>query len=223
MTDKLTDKNVATYLKKNPDFFLSHENLLLQMKLTDNRQGTISLIEKQLDVLRGRQKKTRQQLEEVLTTAKKNNEIFDNCRRLVLNLMAAESSETFFSSLEKSLKKDFKCKAYALMIFGATKDINHFTRTVTKETATQHIGSLLRAKEPTLGVLRAEEQQYLFGPNSEKINSAAVLAVKNRNRHIALLAIGSPDAHYFSPRMETLFIGFIADALAKLLPRHLLI
>jgi uncharacterized protein YigA (DUF484 family) len=223
MTDKLTNKNVAAYLKKHPDFFLDHENLLLQMKLTDNRQGTISLVEKQLAVLRGQQKKTRQQLEDVLTAAKENNEIFDNCRRLILDLMAAKNSETFFSSLEKSLKKDFKCKAYALMIFGAGKDINHFTRRVTKENAAQHIGSLIRAKEPTLGILRPEEQHYLFGPGSEKVNSAAVLAVKNRNRHIALLAIGSSDAHYFSPRMETLFIGFIADSLAKLLPRHLLV
>ena len=115
------------------------------MKLTDNRQGTISLVEKQLAVLRERQKKTRQQLEDVLTAAKENNEIFDNCRRLILDLMAAENSETFFSSLEKSLKKDFKCKAYALMIFGAGKDINHFTRRVTKENAA-HI--LARSYEP---------------------------------------------------------------------------
>ena len=36
-----------------------------------------------------------------------------------------------------------------------------------------------------------------------------------------LLAFGNEDANYFRADMDTLFISFIADALAKLLPRHL--
>ena len=79
----------------------------------------------------------------------------------------------------------------------------------------------MRAKRPTLGVLRQEEQEFLYRQQSDKVKSAAVLPVKHRNKYIAILAVGSSDPHYFSPKMETLFIDFITDTLAKLLPRHL--
>ena len=221
MTKEITDKDVASYLSKNPEFFLDHENLLTRLKLSDDRKGTVSLVEKQMDVMRERQKKTRKQLKDLLEAAQQNNEIFDKSRKLILDLMAANKSSAFFVALEKSLKKDFKCKAYSLIVFGKPHQINHFTSRVRKETAVEYAGALMRAKEPTLGVLRPEEQDFLFRHQSEKVKSAAVLSVRIRNKRVALLAIGSSDPNYFTPKMDTLFISFIADTLAKLLPRHL--
>ena len=216
-----TDKEVASYLAKNPDFFLNHETLLYKIKLSDNNKDTVSLVQKQISVMREREKKTRKKLKEVIETANKNNEIFNKSRRLILDLMAAEDSKIFFSALEKSLKRDFNCKSYALIIFGETRQINHYTLMVTKETALKHVGALIRGKGATLGVLRPEEQNFLFGSQGNKVMSSAVLPLKKNNKPIALLAIGSADIHYFSSGMETLFIEFIADSLAKLLPRYM--
>jgi len=76
-------------------------------------------------------------------------------------------------------------------------------------------------------VLRPVEQDFLFRHASGKVKSAAVLSVKDPARRgssrgqIALLAIGSDDENYFQPGMGTLFIGFIADVLARLLPPKL--
>ncbi len=221
MTNELTEKDVAAYLADNPGFFLNQDSLLVKLKLADNRDGTISLVEKQLSVMRERQKKTRRQLKDAIEAAEKNNEIFDKCQRLILQLMAAGDSNSFFSALEKSLKKDFKCKTSALIIFGTPRRINHFTEQDLKDEASAHVGALIKAKEPTLGILRPEELDYLFGEQSKKVKSAAVLTVRQHNKQIALLAIGSSDAHYFSPNMGTLFLRFIADTLATLLPRHL--
>jgi len=86
--------------------------------------------------------------------------------------------------------------------------------------AKDYIGGLIRAKQPTLGVLRPSEQDFLFRHKSDKVESAAVLSVR-KNRQIALLAIGSEDANYFKPGMGTVFIGFVADTLAKLIPKHI--
>ena len=218
---ELSDEEVANYLANNPDFFLNHEAFLYKLKVSETQKGTISLVEKQLSVMRERHKKTRKRLKEVVETAKRNNEIFNKSQRLILNLIAAEDRDTFLSLLEKSLKKDFDCKAYALIIFGKPRQINHFTSVVEKQTAARHIGALMRAKEPTLGVLRPEEQKFLFGRQTRKVMSSALLPLKRKNKLIALLVIGSSDAHYFSSKMETLFIEFIADSVAKLLPRHM--
>ena len=104
MTKKLTDKEVANYLAKNPEFFMNHEALLSKLKITDTRNGTVSLVEKQMSLMRDRQKRNREQLKAVIDAAKKNNAIFDKSRNLILGLLAAETSCVFFSVLEKSLK-----------------------------------------------------------------------------------------------------------------------
>lgn len=218
----LTEKEVADYLKANPGFFENRDSLVMKLKIPHKNKGAISLVEKQLEVMRDRQRKTRKQLTEFVASAEANKEIFDKSRRLVLNLVAANRGKDFFDALEKGLKKDFGCKAYSLVVFGKRpRQVNHFTTRVTADSARTYVGALMRAKEPTLGVLRPEEQDFLFRHQSEKVKSAAVLSVKERNRQLALLAIGHSDPHYFSPQMDTLFIGFIADVLAKLLPRHL--
>lgn len=218
----ITEKQVADYLKANPNFFEDRDNLVLKLKIPHHNKGAISLVEKQLEVMRDRQRKTRKQLNEFVASAEANKEIFDKSRRLVLNLIAANRSKDFFDALEKGLKKDFGCKAYSLVVFGKRpRQINHFTTRVTPDSARNYVGALMRAKEPTLGVIRPEEQDFLFRHQSEKVKSVAVLSVRERNRQLALLGIGHGDPHYFSSDMDTLFIGFIADVLAKLLPRHL--
>lgn len=221
MSNEITDKDVAAYLSAHPDFFEGRENLLLKLRIPHDSRGTVSLVEKQVDVLRERQKKTRRQLREFVDTAERNMEIFDNSRRLVLSLMSATRRTQFFDELEKSMRRDFGCKAYSLLVFGKPRQINHFTSRVSRETARRYIGSLMKSREPTLGVLRPEANDFLFRHQSENVGSAAVLPVREKNRQIALLAFGNADDDYFRADMDTLFISFIADALAKLLPRHL--
>lgn len=222
MTKELSEKEVAAYLSANPDFFASRDNLLLKLKLPHNDKGTVSLVEKQVEVLRERQKKTRKQLNEFIKSAERNHEIFEKSKKLILNLIAAKTSTEFFGALEKSFKKDFKCKAYSLIVFGdKPRQINHFTSAVRAASAREYVGALMRSREPTLGVLRSDEQDFLFRHKSEDVKSAAVIAVRDKNKQIALLAIGSEDARYFDSSMDTLFIGFIAETLAKLLPRHI--
>ena len=218
---KIDDTLVAEYLEKHKDFFTDREDLLLDMELPHQNGQAISLVEKQVSLLRERGTATRKKLDEFVESANHNNEIFNKCSDLILNLMGAEEPDEFFKALENSFMQDFDCKAYSLIIFSDTPhQINHFTTTVSEMAAKEYIGSLIRAKQPTLGVLRPAEQDFLFRHKSESVKSAAVLSVR-KNRQIALLAIGSEDANYFQPGMGTLFIGFIADALAKLLPKHI--
>ena len=221
MSKELIDKEVAAYLLANPDFFVDRDRLLLKIQVPHKSKGTISLVEKQLDVIRDRQKKTRRQLKEFVENAERNKEIFDKSRKLILSMMAAKQSSEFFAALEKGLKRDFGCKANSLVVFGKPKQINHFTSRIPAESARKYVGALMQSKVPTLGTLRPREQDFLFRDQSEKVKSAAVLTIRDRNKHLGMLAIGSSDMEYFTPDMDTLFINFIAETLGKLLPQHL--
>ena len=70
-------------------------------------------------------------------------------------------------------------------------------------------------------MLRPREQDFLFQAQSEKVKSAAVLPIRDKNKSLGMLAIGSSDSEYFTPDMDVLFISFIAETLGKLLPQHL--
>ncbi len=219
--ESITDAQVAGYLDKHPEFFNQHENLLMNLDLPHQQGKTISLVERQVALLRDRGIESRKKLDEFVQSAKKNNEIFDKCRRLILDLMDADDTDKFFKVLENSFQRDFGCQAYSLIIFSDTPhQINHFTTSVSEMAAREYIGALIRAKQPTLGVLRPMEQDFLFRHQSDKVKSAAVLSVR-KNRQIALLAIGSEDPNYFQAGMGTIFISFIADTLAKLIPRQI--
>ncbi len=221
MNKELVDKDVAAYLLANPDFFVDRDNLLLKIQVPHKSKGTISLVEKQLDVIRERQKETRNQLKEFIENAERNKEIFDKSRKLILALMEATRSSEFFDALEKGLKRDFQSKAHSLVVFGKPRQINHFTSRLPAESARKYVGPLMRRKIPVLGILRPREQDFLFRHQSERVKSAAVLTIRDKNRYLGLLAIGSSDPEYFAPDMDSIFISFIADTLGKLLPRHL--
>jgi len=221
MSKELIDKDVAAYLLANPDFFVDRDSLLLKIQVPHKNKGTISLVEKQLDVIRDRQKETRKQLREFVENAERNKEIFDKSRKLILSMMATKRSSEFFTALEKGLKRDFGCKTNSLVVFGEPKQINHFTSRLPGESARKYVGALMKSKVPTLGILRPREQDFLFRDQSEKVKSAAVLTIRDKNKYLGMLAIGSSDTEYFTPDMDALFINFIAETLGKLLPRHL--
>jgi len=220
----LTEAEVTAYLESHPNFFGGRDDLLMKMKLphahsTNNGQA-ISLVERQVSLLRERNADARKQLDEFVAAAKRNNEIFVKSQRLVLALIDAKDNNSFFKALEASFKREFKSDAYSLIIFSDYANrINHFTSSIPASSAEKYVGALMKSKVPFLGVLRSEEQDFLFRHASGVVKSAAVLPVKNR-RQIAMLAIGSSDPDYFKPEMGTLFIRFIADALARLLPRY---
>lgn len=229
-TIDLTESQVADYLATNPGFFTDRDNLLAKMALPHQQGGAVSLVERQVAILRDRNKSTKNQLDALLNAARRNNEIFDKCQRLVLSLIEAKDSAAFFDSLESSFKRDFNCHAYSLIIFGDNPEtINHFTSRIPLTSAKGQVGDLLKSRNPTLGVLRSAEQDFLFKQDSDKVKSAAVLPIKTRtiksdstyeNTQIALLSIGSDEVNDFQSSMDTLFIGFVADAIARLLPHH---
>jgi uncharacterized protein YigA (DUF484 family) len=218
----LDHSQVADFLANNPDFFTDRDSLLLSMSLPHQQGGAISLVEKQVALLRKRNLDTKKRLDEFVRAAKDNDAIFIRCQRLILSLLDAKTADEFFKALEDSFQNDFKCSAYSLIAFdNDAKQLNHFTSVVPESSAREYVSALMKSSKPTLGPLRPTEQDFLFRHQSENVKSAAVISVLRDREPIALLAIGSQDPSYFQNNMGTLFIGFIADCLSKLLPGYI--
>jgi hypothetical protein len=208
---------IADYLRRHPAFFVEHEELLAELRIPHQRGDTISLVERQMTLLRERNIEMRHRLSQLMDVARDNDRLFDKTRRLVLDLLDASSLEEVVSTVEDSLRHKFQVPFVSLILFNDTPLA--VGRSVSSAEAHQAIGGLLAGGKTICGVLRENELSFLFGENEAgQIGSAAVVALSHQGLH-GVLAIGSSDPQHYKSSLGTLFLGYIAEVLARVLPR----
>lgn len=210
---------VLEYLARNPDFFLRNEAALANIELPHRAGEAVSLVERQVKLLRDRNIESRQRLAHLLDTAHENDQLFDKTRQLILALLEADSLQRLNQTLGLELRREFDMQhARLLLIEDADTRWPDTTDCITRDTAVATLGGILRQERPIAGPLRPAVCGLLFGPRAEDIASALV-AVVGKPTPIAVLALGSDDARRFHAGMGTLFTSFVADVLERLLPR----
>lgn len=213
----LDSTTVAAYLRLHPEFFIDHDELIPELRIPHQRGDTISLVERQVKLLRERNIEMRHRLSQLMDVARDNDRLFDKTRRLVLDLLDATSLEEVVSTVEDSLRHEFQVPFVGLILFSDTP--LPVGRSVSSAEAHQAIGGLLAGGKTICGVLREHELNFLFGENEAKqIGSAAVVALSYQGLH-GVLAIGSVDPQHYKSSLGTLFLGYIAEVLARVLPR----
>lgn len=208
---------IAAYLEAHPDFFAEHEELLPALRIPHQRGDTISLVERQLKLLRERNIEMRHRLSQLMDVARDNDRLFEKTRRLVLALMDAGSLEDLVISVEDSLRQDFQVPFVSLILF--SDSALPVGRWVTVAEAQQAIGGLLSEGKTVSGSLREHELDFLFGEEQRKeIGSTAVVALSHQGLH-GVLAIASRDPQHYKSSVGTLFLSYIAEVMGRVLPR----
>lgn len=213
----LDAEQVAAYLRRHPEFFVEHDELIPEMRIPHDSGSAVSLVERQVRLLRERNIEMRHRLSQLMDVARDNDRLFEKTRRLVLDLLDATSLEDVVSTVEDSLRHGFQVPYVSLILFS---DSNlPVGRSVSSAEAHQAIGGLLSGGKTVCGVLRAHELAFLFGEaESAEVGSAAVVSLTFQGLH-GVLAIGSPDPQHYKSSLGTLFLGYVAEVLARVLPR----
>ncbi|MFP6797848.1 MAG: DUF484 family protein [Pseudomonas sp.] len=222
MTDKqdspkpLDSETVAAYLRLHPEFFIDHDELIPELRIPHQRGDTVSLVERQVKLLRERNIEMRHRLSQLMDVARDNDRLFDKTRRLVLDLLDASSLEEVVSCVEDSLRREFQVPFVSLILFSeAPLPVG---RSVSSAEAHQAIGGLLAGGKTICGVLREHELNFLFGgEDGAQVGSAAVVSISYQGLH-GVLAIGSADPQHYKSSLGTLFLGYIAEVLARVVP-----
>ena len=222
MTDKqdspkpLDSETVAAYLRLHPEFFIDHDELIPELRIPHQRGDTVSLVERQVKLLRERNIEMRHRLSQLMDVARDNDRLFDKTRRLVLDLLDASSLEEVVSCVEDSLRREFQVPFVSLILFSDTP--LPVGRSVSSAEAHQAIGGLLAGGKTICGVLREHELNFLFGnEDGAQVGSAAVVSISHQGLH-GVLAIGSADPQHYKSSLGTLFLGYIAEVLARVAP-----
>ncbi|HEY8384873.1 MAG TPA: DUF484 family protein [Porticoccaceae bacterium] len=210
---------VMEYLVQHPDFFSRHPEILENLALPHDSGHAISLVERQVAVLRQRNVELRHRLNELIDNARANDQLFDKSKRLVLSLLDSQTLPGAITVLHDSLRDDFTVPSVALLLFGEELDnpAPGLARVISQEQAQTTIAALMNGNRPLCGILRPEEVRFLFDDKSGDIGSVAAVRL-GRKKPLGILALGNPDPYHYQSTSGTLFLSHIADVLDRVLP-----
>lgn len=207
---------VIAYLREHPTFFAEHDELLLEQHIPHQRGDSVSLVERQLKLLRDRNIEMRHRLSQLMDVARDNDRLFEKTRRLILDLLDANSLEEVVMAVEDSLRQDFKVPFVSLILF--SDNATPVGRWVSSSDAQVAIGGLIGGKTVS-GNLREHELAFLFGEEQRKdVGSSAVATLEYQGLH-GVLAIGSHDPQHYKSNVGSLFLSYIAEVLGRVIPR----
>jgi uncharacterized protein len=219
------EQAVAQYLHRNADFFEQHPQLLARMRLQHPHNGsTVSLIERQVEVLREKIHTQDTKLAEFVRVARANNVLAEKIHRFTRRLLRTASTAPAIAEIEASLREDFDT-FHAVLVLPAThppieQDPNcRFLRRVNADDAGyRSFDTLFAACKPRCGQIRDSQREFLFGSEAPNIGSVAMIPLGGQPP-AGLLALDSVDRDRFHPGMSTEFLArmgeLITDALAR--------
>ncbi|NND68390.1 MAG: DUF484 family protein [Halioglobus sp.] len=213
---ELNDEAVRDYLSEHHDFLQRHPDMLDYLHISHPSGSAISLVERQVSVLRERNVDIRHRLTTLTNSARANDKLFEQTSALVLRLLEADSVEELYNTFTQALAEDFDVEFASMILYGE-EGAEAPWRVETREDTDAKIGSLFRGNKDVCGTLREEEFTFLF-PGYGKVGSAAIVPLCTHET-LGLIAVGSADASRYSGTMGTLFLSHIADVICRLLPR----
>jgi uncharacterized protein YigA (DUF484 family) len=210
-----TAEQVIAYLRQHPDFFQEHAQLLGELRLPHESGNAISLVERQVAILRERNNAMRRRMTELMQTARTNDELFSKTRTLTLELLNVANWHELNEVLATYVLTDFHADFVCCHLTSVPVSFDHLQR---------HDGALpherfVRGAYPVCTTLRPEELATLFPGGTHEREGSAVLAPLALEKTRGCLAIGSRNPQAFTPDMDTLFVTYIAEVLSRVVAR----
>jgi uncharacterized protein YigA (DUF484 family) len=226
MAAETTEEQMAAqFLQRHPDFFERHPQLLARMRLQHPRNGaTVSLIERQVEVLREKQQSQEQKLAEFVRVARANNLLAEKVHHFTRRLLRTRKRAQALAEIEASLREDFETFTAVMLLAGAhpaaaTGSSARFVAYVAAEDpAYRSFEALFAAGKPRCGQIRDTQREFLFGTEASGIGSVALIPLGTQPA-LGLLALGSVDRERFHPGMSTEFLARMGELITDALTR----
>ncbi|MEZ5673325.1 MAG: DUF484 family protein [Thiotrichaceae bacterium] len=215
-SETLTDEAVIAYLKCYPQFFVQHEAVLTMLEIPHSRGNAVSLVERQLAVLRDENQQLQRKLENLIDIAKQNEQLNQRLQTIILNLTHVHSTDEFFNSLYDNFKREFNTDAITLRLFelppAALAGRGEFVEY--DADVFNLFEQFLSNNESFCGRLTPEQHGFLFP--GVKIGSAVLIPI-GLPKPRGLLAMGSHDVARFHAGMATDMLKYMGDLVSGLL------
>ena len=204
-----SEEEISAYLAKHPDFFERHGKTLLRLRLPHATTGaTVSLVERQIAMLRQKNDQLQRNMKDLVSVAKHNDALVQKLHQLSINFLSAQTRAERIEQLETALREEFAAQRAALVLFTSNEDraadisAGFVIHAQAEDEALQPFSTFLKSGKTRCGPLREKQKQYLFGDDNEALGSAAMVPLGARGAS-GFLVIGNRNRDYFNPTERT--------------------
>lgn len=217
------EEQLIELLKQDPEIFTRNPELLANIKISHEPGVAISLVERQVQVLRENLKKSDKNIQEMLQNARDNERLSSSRHRLAMNMLNARDTEDIISLVLQELREELNADYAEIRLITADNDKveqepDLYSLKDTKELLS--FKTMLNENRPICGRCSGDQIEFMFGNNAAKVNSAAVIPLVSGSS-LGLLALGATDKDYFNISQGTEFLTQIGELVSAALAVHL--
>jgi len=220
---RLAEDQVVEHLTAHPEFFERHPGVLARLRLPHQRgTAAVSLVERQMLVLRERHATLEHKLHELIDNGRANDTIAERMHRLTRRLIRARDAEAVLAAVETSLREDFGASRSVTVLTDsaylplAGRPDSHLRVVPRGSPELKAFETFFESGRPRSGQIRDSQREYLFGADAPQLGSAALIPLGERAA-LGVLAVGSHDTERFLPTMSTDFLVRIGELVTEAL------
>jgi uncharacterized protein len=208
----LPAQSVAEFLRHNPDFFLQNADVLATINIPSAHGGrAISLHERQLEVLREKNRALELRMADLMRNGKENDAILDKIQNWTRQLLLQADRATVPDVVVNGMSQQFAVPQVALRVWSVRNDYRQLPCAAPVDVdIVRYADSLSR---PYCGAGAEMAARAWLGEAGALTKSLALLPLRKGAdpKSFGLLLLGSPDADRFRTGMGTAFLERIAE------------
>ena len=211
------------YLKQHPDFFKKHPYLITELDVPHASGEAVSLIERQVTMLREQNTQQKVHLAELVEIARENEQSNQRLHKLVLSLLDCREMDACEVMLDEILCNEFSVDAVSLKLFiePVAEQPEHLFVASGSKLALE-LEKILNTRQPMCGFFKNLPLAELFDEKAQSLASMAVLPLYVEKNHcFGALILGSNNIKRFSPDMGTLFLERLSETLSHVLNSYI--
>jgi len=217
---------VRQFLTMNPDFFNQHSDVLPRLHIPHETGGAISLIEKQVSVLRNKCSGLENSLRDLINVARENERLHMRLHRLIQDIVSADCLKSLVTISRDSLIENFKADDVRLFLTSPNEESEDLTKAFSRKAEDNHY--TLSSKDPVFdmfsksfadgetfcGPLDDEQRALLCTGCETELASAAVIPLQFNGQQ-GVLVMGSADPTRFASGKGVMFLNQLGEVLSR--------
>ena len=217
------DLELISLLRENADILQRHPELLSVLEVPHQSGQAVSLIERQVSVLRQQTQAQDKRLCELMDVARDNERLAESRHGLALDLLAAHDLDDVVSTVLNILSNELAADYAVMKLFSDDKDRIEQSSGLfvnSGDEALTAFKTMLEQKNTICGKAISEQKTFLFEENADNIKSVAVIPLVS-GANLGLIGLGANDVERFKPSMATDFLSQIGELISASLAVHL--
>ncbi len=211
------EQHIAAYLLAHPDFFERHLDILQTLRVPHVCGSAVSLLERQMQLMRDQNQQLRQRLQELVQVARENDGLAVRMQNLNLVLIETQALDDLLHRVQNMLRDEFNADFAALKLSLTRPQCGLSERDRLSTAALEACHDVLYRDHPWCGRPTSQQSRWLFDEAAPEVASAALIPLLVAEEWRGLLAIGSRDPERFYPGAGTVFLSRIGELVSRAL------